>query len=213
MRGPLLHPTMKMRPVEAGMRPATAVLSCGARDGVSLGCSRPCALACLGMRRATAAGGPQRYRRRRNSIGAGRCSAAPSGLPRVPPMRCSSGSSRSPASARRGPLRSPPRLRPRSVGDRRRSSRSSRAPRPAGPHLARPGALGGSPPFCRGIRSGRAGIVAALLSRRPVARCALLPPVSRPARARELARALAALFFVQLLYLSARILFLSAFCG
>lgn len=127
--------------------------------------------------------------------------------------RCSSSSSRSPASARRGPLRSPPRLRPRSVGDRRRSSRSSRAPRPAGPHLARPGALGGSPPFCRGIRSGRAGIVAALLSRRPVARCALLPPVSRPARARELARALAALFLVQLLYLSARILFLSAFCG
>lgn len=86
MCGPLLHPTIKMRPVEAGMRPATAVLSCGARDGVSLGCSRPCALACLGMRRATAAGGPQRYRRRRNSIGAGRCSAAPSGLPRVPPI-------------------------------------------------------------------------------------------------------------------------------
>lgn len=93
MRGPLLHPTMKMRPVEAGMRPATAVLSCGARDGVSLGCSRPCALACLGMRRATAAGGPQRYRRRRNSIGAGRCSAAPSGLPRVPPI---SGAPRAP---------------------------------------------------------------------------------------------------------------------
>lgn len=168
------------------------------------------ASACAGLRRRAA----------RKGIAAGAIRSVRAAVPPLPracpvshPLRCSSGSSRSSASARRGPLRSPPRLRPRSVGDRRLSSRSSRTPRPAGPHLARPCALGGSPPFCRGIRSGRAGIVAALLSRRPVARCALLPPVSRPARARELARALAALFFVQLLYLSARILFLSAFCG
>lgn len=169
------------------------------------------ATACAGLRRRAA----------RKGIAAGAIRSVRAAIPPLPracpatrPKRCSSGSSRSPASARRGPLRSPPRLRPRSVGDRRPSSRSSRAPRPVGPHLARPFALGGSPPLCRGIRSGRAGFVAALLSRRPVARCALLPPVPRPARARVLARALAALLFsdVQLLNTSARVIFLRLIC-
>lgn len=95
--------------------------------------------------------------------------------------RCSLCGSRSPASARRGPLRSPPRLAPRSVGDCRPASRV--------PSLASPcrGALRAplrarrlGPPICRHpLRAGagpplRSGPV------RPVAR---LRPCSRPSPA------------------------------
>lgn len=116
----------------------------------------------------------------------------PRPCPVTPPKkRCSSCSSRSPASARRGPLRSPPRLRPRSVGDRRPSSRSSLGLALSGRTLRGPLRSARAPPLCVGIRSGRVVVVAALLLLRSVARFALLPPVSRPARARVLARALA----------------------
>ena len=121
--------------------------------------------------------------------------AAISPLPRacpVPhPKRCSLCGSRSPASARRGPLRSPPRLRPRSVGDRRPASRSSLGLALSGRPMRGPSRSAHAPPLCVGIRSGRPVVVAALLLRRSVARFALLPPVARPARARVLARALA----------------------
>lgn len=71
----------------AELRPAAAWLFLWARGGVSLGCSRPCALACHGK-----AGLRRRAARNRIAagafrVGAGRYSAAPSGLPRVPPKK------------------------------------------------------------------------------------------------------------------------------
>lgn len=174
------------------MRPAAAWLILWARGGVSPGCSRPCALACHGIRRAAAASGPQRYRRRRQSSWCGPQFRRSLGLAPCPTRkRCSLCGSRSPASARRGPLRSPPRLRPRSVGDRRPASRSSLGLALSGRPMRGPSRSAHAPPLCVGIRSGRPVVVAALLLRRSVARFALLPPVARPARARVLARALA----------------------
>ena len=130
--------------------------------------TRPCALACHGLRRAAAA-----FARRRQS-----CSAdSPAGerrslglAPCPTQKRCSSCGARSPASARRGPLRSPPRLRPRSVGDCRPSSRSSLGLALPGRTLRGPPRSAGAPPLCVGIRSGRSVVVAALLRRRSVAR-------------------------------------------
>ena len=123
--------------------------------------TRPCALACHGLRRAAAA-----FARRRQS-----CSAdSPAGerrslglAPCPTQKRCSSCGARSPASARRGPLRSPPRLRPRSVGDCRPSSRSSLGLALPGRTLRGPPRSAGAPPLCVGIRSGRSVVVAALL--------------------------------------------------
>ena len=79
----------------------------------------------------------------------------------------------------------------RSSRDSAPPPRSRRSPRPVGPHLARPYALGGAPPLCVGIRSGREGVVAVLRRRRCVPPVGPGRPVPRPARARVLARALA----------------------
>lgn len=91
---------------------------------------------------------------------------------------------------RSGPMARPcgPPRRPRDCAP---PPRSCRSPRPAGPHLARPYALGGAPPLCVGIRSGREGVVAVLRRRRCVPPVGPGRPVPRPARARVLARALA----------------------
>lgn len=91
---------------------------------------------------------------------------------------------------RSGPMARPcgPPRRPRDCAP---PPRSCRSPRPVGPHLARPFALGGAPPLCVGIRSGREGVVAVLRRRRCVPPVGPGRPVPRPARARVLARALA----------------------
>lgn len=168
-----------------------------ARVGVSLSLSRPCGLARAGTSPAA------RRRAARNGIaagakrdGAGRYSVAPSALPRDPPeavrRRCASHRCRVLArkAIRSGPMARPcgPPRRPRDCAP---PPRSSRSPRPVGPHLARPCALGGAPPLCVGIRSGREGVVATLRRRRCVPPVGPGRPVPRPARARVLARALA----------------------
>ena len=116
-------------------------------------------------------------------------SAAPSGLPRGPPSKVFGVAAHIlSASARRGPLRSPPRLRPRSSRDRRRASRRRRChghtPRTMRRARPRPLLLPNRP-----LLSARAAAYASLQRRRSATRCALPPPVSLAARRQRLALA------------------------
>lgn len=85
-------------------------------------------------------------------------------------------------------IRSGPKARPCGPPRRPRDCapppRSCRSPPPAGPHLARPSAVGGAPPLCVGIRSGREVVVATLRRQRCAAPRATaaprLPPCAGP---------------------------------
>lgn len=154
---------------------------------------RPCGLACCAIRRAAAAGGPQSGAGGAVRVGAGRYSAAPSALPRDPTR---SGAPCGPhllaAAARRGPLRSPPRLRPPRCGDRPAASRSLRSLRSSGRDLAAASALR-SLARCVSASAPRARAPSASLRSRALGRPAspLLPRVRPAARGAALPAPLA----------------------
>lgn len=84
---------------------------------------------------------------------------------------------------RSGPMARPcgPPRRPRDCAP---PPRSCRSPPPAGPHLARPSAVGGAPPLCVGIRSGREVVVATLRRQRCAAPRATAAPRLPPCAGR-----------------------------
>lgn len=143
------------------VRPAAAGDFGGPLRRLSFVATRPCGLACHGLRRAAAAFARRRLLRLQRF--AGGQTPLPRPCPVPPPEKGAPAraSHRSRVVARKA-IRSGPSGRPcgppRRPRDSAASARSCRSPPPAGPHAARPSALGGGPPLFVGIRSGRKGV-------------------------------------------------------